>query len=131
MDVNVTRVPEFPKVIQLKKSTVRTLRPLLLLIVLLILWFITSCLLQYIDNGREGLDQNIWLLILLSLICFVTIASLAWWLLKHLWVMLGLPPLKFMVSQFSTLILWQQLSLYWLSYALLLLAALGCLSAIC
>lgn len=34
-------------------------------------------------------------------------------------------------SQFNTLMLWQQLSFYWASFGLLLLAASICLAAIC
>jgi hypothetical protein len=41
-----------------------------------------------------------------------------------------LPTLGYMVSQFKQLLLWQQLGFYWASFALLLWAAVGVLSAV-
>ena len=78
-----------------------------------------------------SLDQNIWLLIILSMICFLTITGLCWWLLQRFWQSLGLPAFSKLVSQFNSLESWQQLGLYLFCFALLLFTAIGSLVAIC
>lgn len=105
--------------------------PILLFVVLLLLWTLAPVLLQRIDQTAGSIDQSIWLLVILSMISFLLLVALSWWLLHHFWTMLGLPNLSYLVSQFKTLALWQQLSFLWGSFALLLLAAMGCLVAIC
>ncbi|MDO7744093.1 MAG: hypothetical protein MUP99_09975, partial [Pedobacter sp.] len=87
--------------------------------------------LHHIDETAAGVDQSIWLLIILSLYTFQLISALCWWLLQRFWLSAGLPPLKIMVSQFDTLSLWQQLGFYLASFSLLLVAASVCLNAIC
>jgi len=105
--------------------------PVLLFVVLLLLWTTAPVLLQRIDKTAGSVDQSIWLLVLLSMISFLLLVALSWWLLHHFWTMLGLPQLNYLISQFKSLELWQQLSFLWGSFALLLLAAMGCLMAIC
>jgi hypothetical protein len=100
-------------------------------LLLLATWFFAPGWLRQVDGTVGSIDQSIWLLVVLSLISFMLITALCWWLLKRFWLVSGLPPIGTMVSQFNTLKLWQQLGLYLLSFALLLLAALGSLVAIC
>ncbi|WP_442591538.1 hypothetical protein ACSBL2_09945 [Pedobacter sp. AW31-3R] len=105
--------------------------PFLLFIALLLMWFFVPMLLNRIDATIGNVDQSIWLLVLLSMISFLMVCGLCWWLLQQFWLVLQLPPIEQMVSQFNSLLLWQQLSFYYASFALLLVAALGCLIAIC
>jgi len=109
----------------------KVLEPLLLFVVLLLLWSVAPVVLQHFDKTSGSIDQSIWLLVILGMISFLLLVALSWWLLQHFWTMMGLPKLNIMVSQFKTLALWQQLSFLWGSFALLLLAATGCLAAIC
>jgi len=104
---------------------------IIVFLLLLATWFFAPGWLRRIDGTAGSVDQSIWLLIVLSLISFLLITSLCWWLLQRFWLMAGLPPISTMVLHFNTLQLWQQLGLYLLSFALLLLAATGSLAAIC
>ena len=106
-------------------------QPVLLFITLILLWILSPLWLRQIDATTAGIDQSIWLLIILSLTAFLLISAMCWWLLQLFWLMAGLTPLKIMVSQFHTLSLWQQLSFYLASFSLLLVVASVCLSAIC
>ncbi|WP_442591914.1 hypothetical protein ACSBL2_11870 [Pedobacter sp. AW31-3R] len=105
--------------------------PVLLFIFLLLTWCFLPQWLHRIDETAGNIDQSIWLLILLSLITFLLICGLCWWLMQQFWLVLQLPPIEMMVSQFKVLPIWQQLSFYYASFALFLAAALGCLIAIC
>jgi|GEM_PF-1514700 len=102
----------------------------LLVLVLLTLWPLMQHLVTNGDPTVGHLDPNIWLLLLFSLISFLLFLGLAWWLLQRIWAGLGLPVLGDMVLQFNTLLVWQQLGFYWASFGLLLLAAVGVLTAI-
>jgi len=83
-------------------------------------------------NPMDGwIDPVIWPLILLSLVCFLGLVGLCWLLMRWFWGMMGLPGFGSMVLQFKSMELWMQLGFYWASFALLVLAAVGCLSAIC
>ena len=104
---------------------------LLVLLFLLVLWFFAPVWLRTIDATAGSVDQGIWLLIILSLIAFMLVTGLCWWLLHRFWLTLGLPPLTQLVSQFNSLALWQQLGFFWLSFLSLLLAAFASLIAIC
>ena len=99
--------------------------------ILMALWLVIPKMIRVYDQTAGIVDAGIWILILLSLISFMLVAALSWWLLNRFWVSLGLPALDTMVSQFNTLALWQQLGFFWLSFALLLLAAVLCLIGIC
>ena len=106
-------------------------KPVLLFVLLLLCWFFLPGLLHQIDETAGNVDQSIWLLVVLSLIGFMLICGLCWWMLKYFWMILELPSIDKMVSQVKFLPLGQQLSFYYASFALLLLAAMGCLLAIC
>ncbi len=98
---------------------------------LLLLWLLMPRLISQFDPRAGAVDPSIWLLILLSLLAFLLLAALCWWLLYGFWLRLGLPGMDMMVLQFNSLELWQQLGFYWLSFALLLLGSTLCLMAIC
>lgn len=98
---------------------------------LILLWPVMRGIINGTDETAGYIDPNIWLLILISLICFMLITGLCWWILHQFWTRLGLPELGTMVLQFNELSAWQQLGFYWASLALLLFAALACLVAIC
>lgn len=102
-----------------------------LLLVMVLLWPLGQHLIISADITAGYIDPGIWLLVLLSLISFLLIAGLSFWLLQRLWLGLGLPVIEVMVLQFKTLDSWKQLSFYWASYVSLLFAAVGCLIAIC
>jgi hypothetical protein len=78
-----------------------------------------------------GSDQSILGQMILAIIGFLLLLALCWWLLGRFWRGLGLPDMEFMVSQFKRLRTWQQLSFYMGLFALLLLAGVACLAAIC
>jgi hypothetical protein len=103
----------------------------LLFIALVLLWFLFPRMIQYNDPTAGVIDQSIWLLVLASVISFLFIIGICWWLLKHFWMSLDLPSLQHLFSHFKSMELWQQLGFLWASFALLLLAALGSLMAIC
>jgi hypothetical protein len=75
-------------------------------------------------------DAGIWQLLLFATICFVALLSLCILLLKFFLATLALPSFPTMVSQLNHLTSWQQLRLYWASFALLFLGALLSLAAI-
>jgi len=98
---------------------------------LLSLWLLGNRWMQHNMPFSGSIDPNIWLLILLSLICFVAMTMLCGLIMQRVWQHLGLPAISILVSQFKTLAPWQQLGFYYCSFALLLLSAIGCLNAIC
>jgi len=104
--------------------------PYLLFVLLLLLWFTVPPFISLFDPAAGMIDPGIWQLILLSLICFLLIIALCWWLIRQFWQHLGLPHIKDMVTQFRTLTSWQQQKLYWVSFVLLLFLAAAVLSAI-
>lgn len=125
----IGNIPEMPGLSMSSKFI--EWEPLLLWSLLLLIWFVTPGWLRYIDPTIAVPDNGIWLLIILSLIAFLILLGLCLWLLHLFLVKTGLPALSTMVSQFKTLMLWQQLGFYFACLALLLLAASTCLVAIC
>ncbi|MEJ7559337.1 MAG: hypothetical protein WKF66_13585 [Pedobacter sp.] len=93
-------------------------------------WITLQRVIQSGDVSVAVIDQSIWLLVLLSLICFVAVTGISYWMLKRFAVVMGLPTVGNLIVQFNSLELWQQLGFYWASFALLLLAGVGSLSAI-
>jgi len=82
------------------------------------------------DNTAALPDLGISYLFLLALLFFLLILTLVWKLFNKSWERLGLPDIHYIVGHFKTLDLWQQILLYWLSFALIFLAAIGSLIAI-
>ena len=110
---------------------IRQILPEILFLVLLLIWFFVPGWLRQVDPTTGDIDQSHWFLVLLGLIAFMLILSLCWWLLQHLWERTGLPELKSIILKFNQLSSCQQLNFLLASFALLLLAATGCLAAIC
>lgn len=105
-------------------------RNYLLVAILILIWPIAQYAVTSMDATIGFIDPNIWLLFFLSLICFMVLTGLCWWLLQRFWMSLGLPAIGNMVVQFKELCVWQQLGFYWASFVSLLLAAVGVLGAI-
>ncbi|MBE9601875.1 hypothetical protein [Pedobacter sp. MC2016-24] len=91
---------------------------------------VLSNMIRGADETTGYIDPNIWLLILISLISFMIVAGLCWWLLQQFWTSMGLPAIESMVLQFKNLPSWQQLGFFWLCFTSLLLAAVGVLTAV-
>jgi hypothetical protein len=100
-----------------------------LVLSLMVLWSVVT---EFFSSEEisTGINQSVPIMIVLSLISFLVLVHLCWWLLQRFWVGVGLPGLGSMVLQFSSLELWKQLGFFWLSFALLLLTGLGCLAAV-
>lgn len=131
MDSTAHKLFEFPLGLPGTGFKYTKLQPFVLFLLLLLFWFLLPAWLTGIDPTIGTVDQGIWLLVLLSLITFLIVLALCWWLLQQMWLKLGLTPIQKIVSQFNTLSLWQQLSFYWASFALLLLAVSIIIIAIC
>ena len=106
-------------------------KSVLLFMLLILVWFTFPVYIHQADPNAGTVDQGIWMLVILSLIVFLLILAICWWLQQLYWELLGLPHLNSLISLFNTLTTWQQLHFFWLSFVSLLLAALGCLAAIC
>jgi hypothetical protein len=76
-------------------------------------------------------DPSIWILILIAVICFLVMIALSAWIMLRLWTIVGLPAPQHIISQFNYLKPCQKLKFLLAAYALLLLAGVGCLVAIC
>lgn len=131
MNTKKLKLPVSPDLLSTFIAVLNRLQPIVLFVVLLVIWCFGPSWLRGVDETIGNVDQSIWLLVVLSLISFLLVCTICWWLLQHFWMLLDLPHLDYMVSQFNTLPLWQQLGFYWVSFASLLAAALGCLIAIC
>ncbi|MDR6783328.1 magnesium-transporting ATPase (P-type) [Pedobacter africanus] len=120
-----TPVTELSHKTSLSHSLYRILALLLLLLFVLQYWIVST------DPSEGFIGPNIWLMALIAFSCFIAIVALSWWLLQKFWMCLGLPKQDHMVKRFKTLTSWEQLKLYWLCFASLLLAGALCLNAIC
>ena len=68
--------------------------------------------LQQLNPSIGVLDFSIWQLVVVSIVSFMGLASLSWWLLKRAWAQLSLPAIEHMVLHFKELTLWQQFICY-------------------
>jgi len=102
----------------------------LLIGLLALLWSPLQRMVQFQDVTAGFLDPTIWLLILLSIGVFLVLLTLVWYLANYYWLAFGLPERNWMVLQFNRLDAWQQLKFYYGVFALLLLAGIGCLTAV-
>ncbi|RZM22604.1 MAG: hypothetical protein EOO88_28915 [Pedobacter sp.] len=116
---------------KLEEPGLEIVKVVMLFVILALLWPLAQDTVLSLDPTSGYVDRSILILILLALICFLGMIGLCWWLLGRFWIALGLPGLGNMVLQFNELLLWQQLGFYFASFALLLLAGVGCLIAIC
>ncbi len=97
---------------------------------LLVLWQLVPFMLHFGNQQTGILDNSIWQLLLFAAFAFLGLLLLSAAVYRMLIGLLNLPAVHTMVSQFKTLTSWQQISLYWASFALLLLAAVGYLVAV-
>lgn len=102
----------------------------LLFVILVLMWPMVQQLLHGADVTVGYVDPSILVLIVLSLICFLGLIGLCWWLMQRFLLVYELPGIGGLVSRFDELVLWQQLRFYLGLFALLLLSAVGCLAAV-
>lgn len=100
-----------------------------LMLVLLALWGIVTNLFSSPEMSA-GINQSVPIMIVIALITFLILLYLCWWLLDRYWQRVGLPGIEILVLQFKRIRAWEQLGFYWLCFALLLLAGLGCLAVV-
>ncbi|WP_156166743.1 hypothetical protein [Pedobacter sp. BMA] len=84
----------------------------------------------FFNNTTAVLDAAVWQLLLFSILTFMALLTISWFLLYASWSTLGLPNIHFMVLQFKDLSSWKQLSFYYACFALLFLGAVACVAAI-
>lgn len=129
MNVSVQRLREMP--MPDFSRVYRRAEPVLLFFILLMVWIYGPGYLRFADGTAGAVDQSILLLILLSIMVFLFVLGLCWWLMLRFTQMVGLPSINNLVSKFYFLELWQQYAFYWLSFALLVLGSLMAIMAIC
>ena len=112
------------------RGTAELWKTVLLFVILVLAWPVVQSAVGSWDSTSGYVDPSILVLVVLALICFFGMVFLSWWLLSRFWAMFGLPRFGGMVLQFNEMALWRQLGFYWLCYALLLLAGVGCLVAV-
>ncbi|MDR6784594.1 hypothetical protein ABIE26_003240 [Pedobacter africanus] len=110
-----------------KMPFVKKTEPYLVIVILILVWFTAP---NFMEATAGRIDPSIWLLVLLAMISFLLMLALCWWLLKRIWVFMGLPRLDDVVLQFNSLSKWEQLKFVLCLFALLLLAAVGALVAV-
>ncbi|WP_285055516.1 hypothetical protein [Pedobacter ginsengisoli] len=101
-----------------------------LFVILVLLWPMVQQLLFRFDMTSGYVDLSIMVLVVISLICFLGLIGLCWWLFNRFLLVFELPEIGSMVLQFNDLTLWQRLGFYYGVYALLLLAGVGCFVAV-
>jgi len=97
----------------------------------LMLYLSIRVMLNAADPASVAALESIWLLVATSILTFLGLLGLCWWILQKTWFALGLPDVINLIGNFENLELWQQLSFYLAFFALLLSAAVTCLLAIC
>lgn len=97
----------------------------------LLLWPLLPNTGHFFDASTGTVIPTVWLLVVLALISFCFLVLLCGWMVNKLVLLLNLPSVGSMVSQFRTLELCHQFGFYWASFALLLFAGAMCLLAIC
>ncbi|SMD08218.1 hypothetical protein [Pedobacter africanus] len=118
------------RTLSLKMPAKSRIEQYLLMVIGLLLWFTAPKLMQFADETTGVIDQSIWLLVLLAALSFMLMTGLCWWLLQRFWLYMGLPELNVLIMDFKQMELWQQLSFWLASFALLLLAGIGALVAV-
>jgi hypothetical protein len=96
---------------------------------LMLLWSIVTHLFSSPEIST-GINQSVPIMIVISLMTFLILLHLCWWLLDRFWQRVGLPGIGTMVLQYKEMVVWQQLGFYFLCFALLLLTGLGCLASV-
>lgn len=119
-------------ILNLKRGV--NLYPILLIVAavlgLYLCWQLLPIFLTIGDATVGMVDAGIWQLLLFGLITWLLLVLLSVSLFGLFLRKLALPSISNMVSQFNDLSSWYQLGFYWASFALLLLAGVGCLAAV-
>ncbi|WP_316813967.1 hypothetical protein [Pedobacter heparinus] len=100
-----------------------------LMVGLMLLWSIVTELFSSPEMST-GINQSIPLMVVLSLITFLLLLELSWWLLTRFWLRVGLPGVDSIFLNYKNLEVWQQIAFFWASFCLVLLVGLGCLVAV-
>ncbi len=103
----------------------------LLLGFLLLFYALVRSALIHADPAGVTSIEAIWLLVITSALVFTGLLAVCWLLMKHGLTALGLPSVNRLIIYFEHLESWQKLGFYMAVFGLLLLAAIGCLLAIC
>jgi len=103
MNTKVLKYPRYGGIMPLLKISPLRFTPTLLLIMLLVTWMIYPLWFHSNDPTAGYIEQNTWLLLVLSLITFLLVTQLCWWLLKQFWTMAGLPDIKKLILKFNHL----------------------------
>ncbi len=102
----------------------------LVMLIMVMAYYSVQKFIGFGDSSAGFVDQSIWLLVLLSMISVLMVVGMSWWLLNRFLFNMGMPAVGNLVLQFKQMEIWQQLGFYWLSYALLVWAGVGALSAV-
>lgn len=100
-----------------------------LLVVLVVLWGVVTRFWSS-PEMTTGINESVPLMVVLALISFLILLELVWWLLNRFWKRVGLPGIEVLVIYYRRMEEWQQVMFFWGSFALLLLAGVGCLAAV-
>ena len=113
-----------------RERDVEIWRVVLLFVILVLMWPMVQQQLFKFDVTVGYVDLSILVLIVISLICFLGLIGLCWWLLQRFLLVYELPGFGSLVLRFNEMELWVQLGFYFACYALLLLAGVGCFVAV-
>jgi hypothetical protein len=113
-----------------RERDVEIWRVVLLFVILVLMWPMVQQQLFKFDVTVGYVDLSILVLIVISLICFLGLIGLCWWLLQRFLLVYELPEFGSLVLRFNEMELWVQLGFYFACYALLLLAGVGCFVAV-
>jgi hypothetical protein len=100
-----------------------------LLGVLMVLWVLVTMFWSSPEMST-GINESVPLMVVLGLISLLVLLELAWWVFNRFWLRVGLPGIEVIAIYYRRMEVWQQVMFYWASFALVLLAGVGCLAAI-
>ena len=113
-----------------RERDVEVLKVVVLFVILVLMWPMVQQQLLRFDVTVGYVDPSILVLVVISLICFIGMIGLCWWLFNRFLLVFELPGFGSLVLRFNELELWFQLGFYFGVYALLLLAGVGCFVAV-
>jgi len=91
-----------------------------LIMLVLMLFLFSSPVLRWVDFTAAPLDMGILSAILLAIFGFLLFKLLTWWLIRHVWPVLGEYSIEHFERNFKSLLSWQKVIIY-LSFYLFLL----------
>jgi len=87
-------------------------------------------LLRLADATAAPLDAGILSAIIMAILAFLVFKALTWWLVQHIWPVLGNYSKEHFERNFKALLSWQKVVIYLLFYLLLLFGFVATLAAI-